>query len=47
MEGNYNNAENNVITEAPIGILKLFGTVGNTHSGNSFNGGRSVHPPVP
>jgi nitrous oxidase accessory protein NosD len=36
IEGNNNKVQNNEITEAPIGILKLSGTVGNTHSGNSF-----------
>jgi nitrous oxidase accessory protein NosD len=36
IEGNDNKVQNNEITEAPIGILKLSGTVGNTHSGNSF-----------
>ena len=36
IEGNDNKVQNNDITEAPIGILKLSGTVGNTHSGNSF-----------
>jgi nitrous oxidase accessory protein NosD len=36
IEGNDNKVPNNDITEAPIGILKLSGTVGNTHSGNSF-----------
>jgi nitrous oxidase accessory protein NosD len=36
IEGNNNKVQSNQITEAPIGILKLSGTVGNTHSGNSF-----------
>lgn len=36
IEGNDNEAQSNEITEAPVGILKLSGTVGNTHSGNSF-----------
>jgi nitrous oxidase accessory protein NosD len=36
IEGNDNKVQNNDITEAPIGILKLTGTVGNTLSGNSF-----------
>jgi len=36
IEGNDNKVQSNEITEAPIGILKLSGTVGNTHSGNSF-----------
>jgi nitrous oxidase accessory protein NosD len=36
IEGNNNKVQSNEITEAPIGILKLAGTVGNTHSGNSF-----------
>jgi nitrous oxidase accessory protein NosD len=36
IEGNNNKVQNNEITEAPLGILKLSGTVGNTHSGNSF-----------
>jgi nitrous oxidase accessory protein NosD len=36
IEGNNNKVQSNEITEAPIGILKLSGTVGNTHSGNSF-----------
>jgi nitrous oxidase accessory protein NosD len=36
IEGNDNRVQGNEITEAPIGILKLSGTVGNTHSGNSF-----------
>jgi len=35
IEGNNNKLQNNEITEAPIGIL-LSGTVGNTHSANSF-----------
>ena len=36
IEGNNNKVQSNEITEAPVGILKLSGTVGNTHSGNSF-----------
>jgi nitrous oxidase accessory protein NosD len=36
IEGNNNKVQNNEITEAPVGILKLSGTEGNTHSGNSF-----------
>jgi nitrous oxidase accessory protein NosD len=36
IEGNDNKVQSNEITEAPVGILKLAGTVGNTHSGNSF-----------
>lgn len=36
IEGNDNKVQSNEITEAPIGILKLSGTVGNTHSGNTF-----------
>src|ERR1700687_6027745 len=36
IEGNANKVQSNDITEAPIGVLKLSGTVGNTHSGNSF-----------
>jgi len=36
IEGNDNEVLSNDITEAPIGVLKLSGTVGNTHSGNSF-----------
>jgi nitrous oxidase accessory protein NosD len=36
VEGNDNRVQSNDITEAPIGILKLSGTVGNTHAGNSF-----------
>jgi hypothetical protein len=36
VEGNDNKVQNNDITEAPVGILKLAGTVGNTHSGNTF-----------
>jgi nitrous oxidase accessory protein NosD len=36
IEGNDNKVQSNDITEAPIGVLKLSGTVGNTHSGNSF-----------
>jgi nitrous oxidase accessory protein NosD len=36
IEGNNNKVEGNEINEAPIGILKISGTVGNTQSGNSF-----------
>jgi hypothetical protein len=36
IEGNNNTVQGNDITEAPIGILKLSGTVGNTHPGNTF-----------
>ena len=36
VEGNNNSVQSNDITEAPVGILKLSGTVGNTQSGNSF-----------
>jgi len=36
IEGNSNIVQSNEITQAPVGILKLSGTVGNTHSGNSF-----------
>jgi hypothetical protein len=36
IEGNDNEVQSNHITEAPVGILKLSGTVGNTHSGNTF-----------
>jgi nitrous oxidase accessory protein NosD len=36
IEGNNNKVQSNEIIEAPVGILKLSGTVGNTHSGNSF-----------
>jgi nitrous oxidase accessory protein NosD len=36
IEGNNNKVLSNEITEAPVGILKLSGTVGNMHSGNSF-----------
>jgi nitrous oxidase accessory protein NosD len=36
IEGNNNKVQGNEITEAPVGILKLSGTAGNTHSGNSF-----------
>jgi nitrous oxidase accessory protein NosD len=36
VEGNNNKVQGNDITEAPIGILKLSGTVGNGQSGNSF-----------
>jgi parallel beta-helix repeat protein len=36
IEGNDNAVQDNDITEAPIGILKLSGTMGNSLSGNSF-----------
>jgi nitrous oxidase accessory protein NosD len=36
IEGNDNKVTDNRITEAPIGVLKLSGTVGNNQSGNSF-----------
>lgn len=36
VEGNNNKAQGNDITEAPIGVLKLSGTIGNSQSGNSF-----------
>jgi nitrous oxidase accessory protein NosD len=36
IEGNDNKVQGNEITEAPVGILKLSGTAGNTHPGNSF-----------
>jgi nitrous oxidase accessory protein NosD len=36
VEGNDNRVQSNDITEAPIGILKFSGIVGNTHAGNSF-----------
>jgi nitrous oxidase accessory protein NosD len=36
VEGNSNKVQGNDITEAPIGILKLSGTTGNSQSGNSF-----------
>jgi nitrous oxidase accessory protein NosD len=36
VEGNDNKVQGNDITEAPVGILKLSGTDGNTHSGNTF-----------
>ena len=36
IEGNDNKVQSNDITEAPVGILKLSGTVGNTHPGNTF-----------
>jgi nitrous oxidase accessory protein NosD len=36
IEGNDNKVQSNDITEAPVGVLKLSGTVGNTHAGNSF-----------
>src|ERR1700674_180549 len=48
IEGNDNKVQSNDITEAPIGILKLSGTVGNTHSGNSvFDTLIPVQDPVP
>ena len=48
IEGNNNKAQSNEITEAPVGILKLSGTVGNTHSGNSFFATLiTVQDPVP
>jgi hypothetical protein len=48
IEGNNNNVQSNDITEALIGILKLSGTVGNTHSGNSFFATLiTVQDPVP
>jgi Periplasmic copper-binding protein (NosD) len=36
IEGNDNKVQSNDITEAPVGVLKLSGTVGNIHAGNSF-----------
>jgi ATP dependent DNA ligase domain len=36
IEGNDNNVQGNELTEAPVGILKVSGTVGNTHTSNSF-----------
>jgi hypothetical protein len=36
IEGNDNKVQRNDITEAPIGVLKPSGTVGNMQSGNSF-----------
>lgn len=36
VEGNDNKVQSNDITEAPVGVLKLSGTVGNSQSGNSF-----------
>lgn len=36
VEGNGNKVQGSDITEAPIGVLKLSSTVGNTQSGNSF-----------
>jgi len=36
IEGNDNKVRDNDITEAPIGVLKLSGTFGNTQSHNSF-----------
>jgi len=36
VEGNDNKIQSNDITEAPVGILQLSGTVGNTHARNSF-----------
>ena len=48
IEGNNNSVQSNDITEALIGILKLSGTVGNTHSGNSFFATLiTVQDPVP
>jgi nitrous oxidase accessory protein NosD len=48
IEGNDNSVQINEITEAPIGILKLSGTVGNTHSGNSvFDTLIPVRDPLP
>jgi nitrous oxidase accessory protein NosD len=48
IEGNDNKVQSNDITEAPVGILKLSGTVGNTQSGNSFFGTLiPVQDPVP
>src|SRR6202790_5000288 len=48
IEGNDDAVQSNDITEAPIGILKFSGTVGNTHSGNSFfNTSIPVQDPVP
>ena len=48
IEGNDNKVQSNDITEAPIGILKLSSTVGNTHSGNSvFDTLIPVQDPVP
>lgn len=36
IEGNNNQVHSNEITEAPVGVLKLSGTIGNNQSGNSF-----------
>jgi nitrous oxidase accessory protein NosD len=36
VEGNDNRVQSNDITETPIGVLKLSGTVGNSQSGNAF-----------
>jgi nitrous oxidase accessory protein NosD len=36
IEGNGNKVQGNDITEAPIGVLKLSGTTGNSQSGNLF-----------
>ena len=36
IEGNDNSVAGNELTEAPVGILKLSGTVGNSHANNSF-----------
>jgi hypothetical protein len=36
IEGNGNKVQGNDITEAPIGVLKLSGTIGNSQSGDSF-----------
>jgi nitrous oxidase accessory protein NosD len=48
IEGNDNKVQSNDITEAPIGILKLSGTLGNTQSGNSvFDTLIPVQDPAP
>lgn len=48
IEGNNNSVQANDLIEAPVGILKLSGTVGNTHSGNSFFDVLiPVHDPAP
>jgi nitrous oxidase accessory protein NosD len=48
VEGNNNMVQSNDITEAPIGVLKLAGTVGNSQSGNSiFDTLIPVQDPVP
>jgi nitrous oxidase accessory protein NosD len=36
VQGNGNNIQNNEITDAAIGILKISGSTGTTRSGNSF-----------